>query len=184
MLTHASVVRAWLRIAAILGAMCGAATARAQQPSLIQPDSTACPTPARDTSGAATAARDSTSSRQDRRDSLATPRQEHAAIVLRASASAREIRFAKQPRIRVRLCGGVLDSVRVLERRNLPDPVQPGTTYRDVYIAVEILGHLNADCLAAKLGVSQRPSPSSDVCASVSVNDSSGARRTQQRPPP
>ncbi len=40
---------------------------------------------------------------------------------------------------------------RVVERRNLPRPVQPGVTYRDVFVAVEILGHLNARCLLAGL---------------------------------
>jgi hypothetical protein len=97
------------------------------------------------------------------------------AIILRASASAREVRFAAQPRIRVRLCGAVLDSVRILERRNLPDPVQPGVTYRDVFVAVEILGHLNAQCLADKItgGAGQRGS----ACASIQARDTSGARR-------
>jgi hypothetical protein len=67
-------------------------------------------------------------------------------IVLIASVSARELRFESQPKVSVRLCGG-LDSVRVVERRNLPERVVPGVTYRDVYVAVEILGHLYADCL-------------------------------------
>ena len=99
-----------------------------------------------------------------------------AAIILRASASAREVRFASQPRIQVRLCGGVLDSVRVLERRNLPDPVQPGATYRDVFIAVEILGHLDAECLASRItGAGSTAGP----CAALQIRDTSGAvRRT------
>ena len=29
----------------------------------------------------------------------------------------------------------------------LADSVQPGTTYRDVYVSVEVLGHLGAECL-------------------------------------
>jgi hypothetical protein len=73
------------------------------------------------------------------------------ALRIHASVSAREVRFAKQPQLRVRLCGGTLDSVRVIERRNLPSPVRVGTTYRDVFIAVEILGHLNASCLGAAI---------------------------------
>src|SRR5687767_274279 len=73
------------------------------------------------------------------------------AIVLRAEVSAREVRFAKQPVIRVMLVNGAIDSIRVIERRNLPEPVVPGQTYRDVYIAVEILGHLNAACLSARI---------------------------------
>lgn len=100
------------------------------------------------------------------------------AIILFASASAREVRFASPPRIHVRLCGGVVDSVRVLERRNLPDPVQPGVTYRDVFIAVEILGHLNAQCLASRI---TRDSRLSGACAAIQVRDTAGAVR---RSPP
>jgi hypothetical protein len=114
------------------------------------------------------------------RDSARAPRPTSAvasqapAIILRASASAREVRFASQPRIQVRLCGGVLDSVRVLERRNLPDPVQPGITYRNVFIAVEILGHLNAECLASRItGAAQ-----SGACAGIQVRDTTGTVRT------
>jgi hypothetical protein len=100
-------------------------------------------------------------------------------IVLRASVSAREVRFASQPRIEVRLCGGILDSVKVLERRNLPDPVQPGVTYRDVFIAVEILGHLNAECISNR--ITGRPVSGRDPCAGLQVRDTSGANR---RTPP
>jgi hypothetical protein len=73
------------------------------------------------------------------------------AVVIFAEVSAREVRFTKQPTIRVVLANGTVDSVRVIERRNLPDPVQPGVTYRDVAIAVEIIGRLNAECLAARI---------------------------------
>lgn len=117
------------------------------------------------------------------RDSLVTQPQSTSAgrgpaIILRAAASAREVRFATQPQISVRLCGAVMDSVRVLERRNLPDPVQPGVTYRDVYIAVEILGHLNAECLAGRITGTVRGSVD---CASLQVRDSAAGAR---RPPP
>ena len=88
------------------------------------------------------------------------------------------MRFASQPRIRVRLCGGVLDSVRIVERRNLPDPVQPGVTYRDVYIAVEILGHLNAECLADRITGGSRLS---GACSAIQAPDTAGVVR---RPPP
>lgn len=73
------------------------------------------------------------------------------AIVIRAGVSAREIRFGTQPSLRVVLANGSIDSIRVLERRNLPQPIQPGVTYRDVYIAVEILGRLNAECIATRI---------------------------------
>lgn len=104
-------------------------------------------------------------------------------MILRVSASAREVRFAKQPQIHVRLCGAVTDSVHVVERRNLPDPVQPGATYRDVYIAVDIIGHLNAECLAARItGTARTDSTASSTCASLGIRDSSSA--TPVRRPP
>jgi hypothetical protein len=100
-------------------------------------------------------------------------------VVLLASVSAREVRFQSQPRISVRLCGG-LDSVRVVERRNLPQRIVPGVTYRDVYVAVEILGHVYADCLRAELAGGGRASP----CAAASVRTTRGdtARAEPRRP--
>lgn len=101
-------------------------------------------------------------------------------IAIIASASAREIRFASAPDIRVRLCGG-LDSLRVIERRNLPDRVVAGQTYRDVYIAVEILGRVDAACLARKLGVSPADTSGAPAltlaagCGEVTVGGTSAA---------
>src|SRR5215211_2809325 len=47
-----------------------------------------------------------------------------------------ELRFASTPRVRLPLHGcAPLDTVRVLEQRNLPSPVEPGVTYRDVEVA-------------------------------------------------
>lgn len=83
-----------------------------------------------------------------RRDSSAAG--EKVAVVIYAEASAREVRFEKQPTVRVRL-DGALDSVHVVERRNLPSPVVAGTTYRNVFVAVEIFGRLNAECIANSL---------------------------------
>jgi hypothetical protein len=83
---------------------------------------------------------------------VSTPSGGRAAIRLLASVSAREVRFAAQPHVRIRLCNATLDSVRVLERRNLPKPVQVGTTYRNVYVAVEILGHVAAHCVRDAVG--------------------------------
>lgn len=97
-------------------------------------------------------------------------------IILRASVSAKEIRFAQQPHISIRLCGGTLDSVRVVERRNLPTPVVAGTTYRDVYVAIEILGHLTGSCIANTLS-GGRAASSSGLCASLGIRDSVGAQR-------
>jgi len=72
------------------------------------------------------------------------------AIVVFAAASAKEVRFNTQPELRVTLKGGI-DSVHVLERRNLPSPVVVGTTYKDVYVAVQIFGRLNAECISQTL---------------------------------
>jgi hypothetical protein len=71
-------------------------------------------------------------------------------LLIVASASAREVRFESQPRTEVRLTGcAALDTVIVTERTNLPDPVQPGVTYRDVRVGIEIRGWLNVECVAA-----------------------------------
>jgi len=73
-------------------------------------------------------------------------------ILLRVGIHADEVRFAKQPHVRVRLCWGG-DTLRVVQRDNLPSPVVAGTTYRDVYVAVELVGRVNAECLADIIGV-------------------------------
>jgi hypothetical protein len=79
-----------------------------------------------------------------------------AAIILRVGVHADEVRFAKQPNVRVRLCWGG-DTLRVVQRDNLPSPIVPGTTYRNVYVAVELVGRLNGECLANILGVGNNP---------------------------
>jgi hypothetical protein len=100
-----------------------------------------------------------------------------ASVVLFAAASAKEVTFKRQPEIRVRLCGG-LDSVHIVERRNLPNPVVTGRTYRDVYVAVEIFGRLNADCIVSALTGARRDSTGQrNACASLEI----GGART--RPP-
>jgi hypothetical protein len=73
-----------------------------------------------------------------------------AAVRILASVTIAELRFDSRPRAAVRTtgCGGS-SPVRVIERRNLPDRVEPGVTYRDVYVAVEILGRVEAACLSA-----------------------------------
>jgi hypothetical protein len=151
------------------------------------PGAMACPEPAartgtRDTSRSFprdSMPRDSAQRSQTRR----SPASANPSVVLYVSASAREVRFASQPRILVRLCGAVTDSVRVVERRNLPDPVQPGRTYRDVFIAVEILGHLNADCLSRRIGVAPGGTTSGEDCASLMVRDSARAAPFPPRRP-
>lgn len=105
-------------------------------------------------------------------------------IILRASVSAREVTFRTQPQVSIRLCGGTLDSIRVVERRNLPTPVVAGTTYRDVYVAIEILGHLTGSCIANGLTGGRAAPAASGLCASLGIRDSAGARRapTNRRP--
>lgn len=137
MTTHATSNE--LRLVALLaGALLLPATAAAQ----AAPDSGSCfaqPRVQRDSAP-------SGAPRDVARDTIGVASRGAPTIVLLASVSARELRFQSQPRVSVRLCGG-FDSVRVVERRNLPERVVPGVTYRDVYVAVEILGHLYADCL-------------------------------------
>lgn len=73
-------------------------------------------------------------------------------VMLLVGLQADQVVFGSQPHLRVRLCWGG-DTVRVVQRDNLPSPIVPGTTYRNVYIAVEIVGRLNAECLANAIGV-------------------------------
>lgn len=91
-------------------------------------------------------------------------------IVVFAEASAREVQFRAQPRIEVHLLGA-LDSIRVLDRTNLPSPVVVGRTYRDVHVAVEIFGRVTADCLERLLR-----GGADTTCAGTSVRDSRPAR--------
>jgi hypothetical protein len=103
-------------------------------------------------------------------------------IVLLAAVHADEVRFDRQPRICVTMRGDVqLDSVRVTGRRNITSPVVRGTTYRDVYVSVEILGHLNAECISARITGTARTTPG--ACASLQASDSAAGRRTGGTPP-
>jgi hypothetical protein len=103
-------------------------------------------------------------------------------VLLLVGIHADEVRFASQPHVRVRLCWGG-DTVRVVQRDNLPSLIVPGTTYRNVYIAVELLGRINAECLADKIGVGNRAPPTSaSSCAFLGGNAGTGAQTT--RPPP
>lgn len=72
-------------------------------------------------------------------------------VLIRATAEIRELRFDSQPRAEVRTggCAAAENDVVVTERVNLPDPVEPGVTYRDVRIGVEIRARLDVVCLSA-----------------------------------
>ena len=79
-------------------------------------------------------------------------------VVIRARVHADELRFETQPEVDVRLTGcAILDTIRVTERINLPDPVEPGVTYRDVTVGVEIMGYLNVQCLLPELVQPEQP---------------------------
>lgn len=123
-------------------------------------------------------------------------------IVLLVGVHADQVRFAKQPNVRVRLCWGG-DTVRVVQRDNLPSPVVAGTTYRNVYVAVELVGRVNAECLSNILGVGNgsqaAPSARGNVAAATNaatnqttgnsagscafLGGSAGAGTQQSRPP-
>lgn len=105
-----------------------------------------------------------------------------------------EVRFAKQPNLRVRLCWGG-DTLRVIQRQNLPSPVVAGTTYRNVYVAVELIGRLNGECLSNAIGVGNQQTrragagqpaaaaaqPSASSCAFL--GGTAGAGQQSPRPP-
>jgi hypothetical protein len=103
-------------------------------------------------------------------------------IVLLVGVHADQVRFAKQPNVRVRLCWGG-DTVRVVQRDNLPSPVVAGTTYRNVYVAVELVGRVNAECLSNMLGLgnssratlSGRANVAAPTAGNVSTSQSAGS---------
>src|SRR5688500_2459532 len=115
-------------------------------------------------------------------------------VLLLVGVRADEVRFASQPRVRVRLCWGG-DTLRVIQRDNIPSPVVPGTTYTNVYVAVELLGRINAECLAERIGVGaapQTPRPAAGAagtptsvgsCAFLGGAAATGAQNTAPRPP-
>ena len=131
-------------------------------------------------SGAELAAWDSAScpSLAQARSSTSVDSARNPTVILCASVGAREVHFATQPDISVRLTGTLGDSVRVLERRNLPKPVVAGATYRDVYVAVELVAHLVDSCRQEGAADSVRAGAPSSLCASILRADS--ARRRPQ----
>src|SRR6476469_7827887 len=137
-------------IAVVYGGWCilvGAAHARAQGTTAASADPSSCAwVLASDSAvGARIGPTDSTSRARDttaraRADTasfgIGGARSGPADVLLLVGIHADEVRFASQPHLRVRLCWGG-DTLRVVQRDNLPSPIVPGTTYRNVYIAVE-----------------------------------------------
>jgi len=102
----------------------------------------------------------------------------HAALRILASVSASEVRFVGSPKVCVRLTGDAqLDSMHVTARRNLASPVVSNTTYRNVYVAVEILGRLNAECIAARITGTPADSAATARCASLSATTGAGGEK-------
>ena len=98
-----------------------------------------------------------------------------AAVVVRASVAIDEVTFRTRPRAGARVNGCAGPAVRVLERRNLPERVEAGATYRDVFIAVEIVGRLEAACIAALAGGGGLGTALGGVCGPAAQADT--ARR-------
>lgn len=145
--------------------------------------------------GDSTARRDTTT--RPRADSVSFgiggARSGNPTVHLLVGVQADEVRFAKQPHVRVRLCWGG-DTLRVVQRDNLPSPVVPGTTYRNVYVAVELIGRVNAECLSNAIGVGNQQTqragaaeaaagaqPSAGSCAFL--GGTAGAGQGNPRPP-
>ena len=130
-----------------LGALLAAVAGVLLSTSLAAQDAPGCPVP--DAAGIVAPAAADTSRPATAPDTGASD------IVLFAAVGARTVRFNSQPRVSVRFCwgNGAGDTLRVVERRNLPSPVVPGVTYRDVYVAAELRANLNAVCLLRELGL-------------------------------
>jgi hypothetical protein len=95
-------------------------------------------------------------------------------VILLVGFSADEVHFNSAPKGSIRFCWGG-DSLRVIERRNLPSPVVAGATYRNVYIAAELRAYLNPECLSRALGAA-KPSPSAgsdSTCAALGLTTTS-----------
>jgi hypothetical protein len=64
-------------------------------------------------------------------------------IEIVASAAADRLRFDTEPEVRVTFPGtGNRDSHQVTRRQNIDTPVQPGKTYRGVFVATRISSRL------------------------------------------
>lgn len=180
--TYATVVCGTLCILAVPGVM------RAQAASLGDANQTSCTAVLANDSTRGTRI-SPTDSANSARDTSATARSNTASfgvggarkgpgdVILLVGIHADSVRFAAQPHVRVRLCWGG-DTLRVVQRDNLPSPIVPGTTYRNVYIAVELVGRLNAECLADKLGVSNASSPNDRPTSSAVAGTTMAATST------
>ncbi|HZE08736.1 MAG TPA: hypothetical protein VE110_08270 [Gemmatimonadaceae bacterium] len=125
----------------------------------------------------ATRSLDTTRSRADSASfGIGGARNGAADVMLLVGVHADQVTFASQPHVRVRLCFGG-DTLRILQRDNLPSPVVAGPTYRNVYVAVQLIGRVNAECLADRLGI--RSSAQTSQTNPAATMPSSAASATQ-----
>jgi hypothetical protein len=102
-------------------------------------------------------------------------RVEDADVEIGASVKAKQLRFRQKPKTHVELHGelhepeghGELQTTSGSERKNLPDEVEPGVTYRDVRVRWRA---------AARLG---EPGPSEDAEEPEQDRKSNSSRRSQ-----
>jgi hypothetical protein len=189
----------------VYGALCifaGPSVAPAQITTSADADRATCAALLRNDSSVGTRIGPTDSARRQR-DTTTRPRPDTAAfgiggartgpadVMLLVGVHADEVRFGSQPHLRVRLCWGG-DTLRVVQRDNLPSPVVAGTTYRNVYVAVELIGRINAECLADRIGVRsapqvQQPNPPAEAARPTSASNCAflgGSAATGQNPRP
>lgn len=95
-----------------------------------------------------------------------------------ARVRASELRFEQRPRADVLPLGCVAaDTVRVLVRTNLPEPVAPGVVYRDVEIAIEIVTRLSVLCSPELLRLIAAPIAPPRLAALCASNSQPGENR-------
>jgi hypothetical protein len=103
-------------------------------------------------------------------------------VVIVASAQIDQLRFESAPRAELRLFG--CDTLVVTERRNLPKPVQPGVTYRDVGIGIEIRSWLNVQCLLPALTRAGQGAATDSLRALAALCSPTPADSTRRAPAP
>jgi hypothetical protein len=64
-------------------------------------------------------------------------------VAIEASAAADEVRHLEEPRVRLETTGAGTERHDHLTRKNIPDRVEPGRTYRDVRISRKLAARLD-----------------------------------------
>lgn len=106
-------------------------------------------------------------------DSVAAPD-----VRIFARVRATELSFEQRPRADVVPLGCVpADTVRVLMRTNLPEPITPGVVYRDVEVAIEIVTRLAVICSPELLRLIDAPAAPPRIAALCASNSQPGENR-------